>query len=166
MVKLVTIFLACAALSLAAVASAEVKELGGVSVDVPEGWTLAESFGGNNIIGSNNIKILAPENGVQVTISLFNINAAGAEKLAVGTSERLKGTTPQAREGGHVFSFTLGGAVDGMSFVAGKGDLLACVTRVGRDPRLRDVLASLEGTRPRERELLEFMRAGITLLMP
>ena len=167
MLKIVTVFWTCAALLLASVAArAEVKELAGVSVDVPEGWTLAESSGGNNLIGSSNIKVLAPENGTQVTISLFRITASGAEKLAIGTSERLEGTTPQARDGGYVFSFTLGGEVDGMSFVAGKGNLLACVTRVGRDPRLGDVLASLAGTRPEERELMDFMRPGINLLMP
>lgn len=159
--------LPCAAVARAGTADAmTVRELSGVSAHVPEGWKISESTGGNNIISSRNVTVAAPDNATRVIVSLFPIHEGGARNLAVGVSERLKGAAPEAAHGGYVFSFTLDGQVSAMTFVAGKGNMIASVTRMGDDPRLKDVLASLSGTRPEERALLEYMRPGLEALAP
>lgn len=152
----------------AAPAGAVITEKSGIMVDLPEGWSMTESQGGNDIIGSANVVIHAPQEGTQIIVSLFNINESGSELLAVGTSERLNGTTPKSVDGGYVFSFSLDSVdaagqpftVGGKTFVGGKDKMLGTITCAGQAPSIAAVLASLQGSTAEIQALLEALRPG------
>lgn len=149
-------------------AGAAITEKSGVRADLPEGWSMTESQGGNDIIGSSNVVIHSPQKTAQIIVSIFRINESGSELLAVGTSERLNGTTPKAVDGGYVFSFSLDSTteddqplkVTGKTFVSGKDKMLGTITCAGQAPPLKEVLNSLQGSTPELQELLDVLRPG------
>lgn len=140
----------------------------GLRAELPEGWTMTESEGGNNIIGSDNVALLAPQGEAQIIVSIFRINEGGSELLAQGTSERLNGSKPEAIAGGYLFNFSMEGTdnagqpftVAGKTFVSGKDKMLGTVTRAGQAPELDAVLNSLQGTTPEIEYLVEALRPG------
>lgn len=152
----------------ASTAMAASVEKSGLRLDLPEGWSINESEGGNNIIGSDNVALLSPQGEAQIIISIFHISEVGSEHLAQGTSERLKGSTPEAVAGGYLFDFSMDGTdeagqpftVTGKTFVGGKGRMLGTVTRAGQSPQLEGVLASLQGIMPETEDLLTALRPG------
>lgn len=152
----------------ATTASAAITEKSGIMADLPEGWSMTESQGGNDIIGSSNVVIHAPQEAAQIIVSLFNINESGSELLAVGTSERLNGTKPTPIDGGYIFSFSLDSVneagqptkVGGKTYVGGKDKMLGTITCAGQAPQLEAVLTSLQGSTPEIRALLDSLRPG------
>lgn len=143
-------------------------EKSGLRAELPEGWTITESQGGNSLIGSDNVALLGPQGEAQIIVSIFRISEVGSEHLARGTSERLKGSEPEAIAGGYLFHFSMDGTdeagqpftVKGKTFVGGKGKMLGTITRAGQSPQLDAVLNSLQATVPETTDLLEALRPG------
>lgn len=163
------LFLFCAA-----PAWAEMAERAGVQADLPQGWDITDSQSGNNILSSSNIILTSADKEGQIILSIFNINETGAESLAQGTSEQLKGSTPEAADGGYRFFFEVSGTdkagqpfqSQGRTFVGGKGKLLGSLTCIGATPDLKAVLYSLKGMTQDNEELMQSLRLGMGFLVP
>lgn len=163
--------LACFLLAPAA-ALAEMTEKSGVQVDLPQDWTMKDSQGGNNLLGSSNIMLVTPDGEGQIVLSIFNVNATGAESLALGMSQSLEGSTPEAADGGYRFTFRVQGVdrqgkpftTDGRSFVSGSGPMLGSLTCMGGDASMSAVLQSLRGSTPEVEQVLQSLRPGYGFL--
>ena len=126
------LFAAAMVLAFAVSASAAVKEVGPVTVDVPEGWT-------TQVQGPASI-VLAPDQKSVVTVALA---PASAQTLAENASKGMGGKDLKADGDGWVYAFSHSGA-QGLIRVSVQKDQAVICTMIGENPELMEIARSVK----------------------
>ena len=119
------LFAAAMVLAFAVSASAAVKEVGPVTVDVPEGWT-------TQVQGPASI-VLAPH----------QKSGATAQTLAENASKGMGGKDLKADGDGWVYAFSHSGA-QGLIRVSVQKDQAVICTMIGENPELMEIARSVK----------------------
>ena len=129
------LFAAAMVLAFAVSASAAVKEVGPVTVDVPEGCT-------TQVQGPASI-VLAPDQKSVVTVALAPASGATAQTLAENASKGMGGKDLKADGDGWVYAFSHSGA-QGLIRVSVQKDQAVICTMIGENPELMEIARSVK----------------------
>lgn len=123
-------------LGMAMSASAAVKSFKSFSIDVPDGWTATED--------GSVVALIAPGNACALSIASDSAGGMKGEDVAKAMSQQLKGTAPQAQDGGYAFTFKNQNGVESKCFVMVEDNKFVMLTITGDHPQLGQILDSIE----------------------
>ncbi|MDR2488178.1 MAG: hypothetical protein LBD42_01550 [Desulfovibrio sp.] len=121
----------------ASLAFAGVMSFPKFKVNVPDGWEASQE--GPTVI------LAANDKSASISITIAETEGMAIKDLAMGFSQALSGSEPQAdtESGGYQFTFKKGAVEsDALLTVEGKNYLLLVVT--GENPQIQNILGSLE----------------------
>ncbi|MHC1725979.1 MAG: hypothetical protein AB9866_08245 [Syntrophobacteraceae bacterium] len=121
----------CTALSV----SAAEMEFARFKVTVPDGWTTTQD--------GETVALFAPGNVAAISIVVANAENKNAATLAKEMSRELKGTKPQAAEGGYTFTFKSKNGVQSRSVISEENNEFMMLTITGSHPQVDKVIQSL-----------------------
>ena len=120
----------------AATAFAEVKTFPKFKVDVPAGW--AASQDGETVI------LVANDKSASVSITVASLQGMTLKDLAAAMSQQLKGSPPQAVDGGGYHFTFKSGAVESNAIVSGDDTTYVLFVATGDSPQIDHIMNSLE----------------------
>jgi hypothetical protein len=123
---------------MASVAFAGVTTFPKFKINVPDGWAASEQ--GPTVV------LVANDKSASITITVAATEGMSLKDLAAAFTKELNGSTPQHDSENNAYQFTFKkGAVESNAILSGEGKDYCLLVITGDNPKIQDIIESLEG---------------------